>query len=739
MNSSGWGILSTSATTSQTQKRLSTRLVRDHEPWNPRAYQERGVEHLIYNNAAALFLDPGLGKTSIVLEAFRRLKADGLADRMLVIAPLRVCQLVWRQEGRKWTQFRDLTFSLLHGRKKEENLKVRADIYLINPEGVPWLAKQFYQRPLPFDTLVIDELTRFKNHRAVRHKTLRKKLQRVRRRWGLTGTPAPRGYMDLFGQFLLLDDGAALGRYITHFRDQYFNLGRNGFTYELRPGSAERIEKRVEPYVLRLSAEDYLDLPEVVSNRIVVQPPADAVKKYREMKRDMLVSLPGGIVEGANSGAVYSKLKQMANGAVYLSDDPDHRYEVVHDAKLDALEELIEDLSGQQLLVAYEFEHDLIRLRERLGKDTPTLTGVTGKRAEEIQGAWNRGEIPVLLVHPASAGHGLNLQESGAHNICWFSKPWDLELYDQLLRRLLRQGNKAARIIEHSLVVPNSMDEIVEAALEEKDTTQQRLLSALNAEFIGENPEATAADAAEPTEHGMTRKLGYLGGGDDESGAKKLKPRGWGRKPVEDEDDDLPIFDDVADPDEDIMDEVAPSKKPRGWGKVATQSDEEQEQRSKVARKLSPPPVDEDDEEEEEPAAQRALAAFGSKIAGQLTGDDAEGEEEPEEEEAPKPKRARRTTKKAAAPKAEPKEEETPAAPTVATETLTHVQPAATAAAQKQALPMEAINSLSMPMYIRASIEVSGPPAHLAALFDAFAAQAREEHERRVAAQQGGK
>ena len=595
----------------------STRLVRLHDEWVPHGYQRRAVKHLKGNHAAALFLDPGLGKTSIVLEAFRQLKEAGQVNRMLVVAPLRVCQLVWEQEGRKWSQFRDLTFTLLHGPKKDERLHEETDIHLINPEGIAWFTQQFFgQSEIPYDVVTIDELTKFKNHQAKRSKTLRKKLQKVHYRWGLTGSPAPNGYMDLFGQMLILDDGVSLGRYVTYFRDQYFARGYDGFSYELRKGSAERIEKKIAPYVLRMSAADYLELPPLVDHIIEIDLPADALKQYEEMKKDMLLTLPEGVVTGANSGAIYSKLKQMANGAVYLSEK-DKEWAVLHNAKLDALEELIEELSGQPLLVAYEFQHDLARLKERFGDDTPTLSGLSASRIEEVEAQWNRGELPVLLVHPASAGHGLNLQGAGASHICWFSRPWDLEMYDQTIRRIYRQGSTSERVVNHVLSVRGTMDEIVGEALKGKDTTQNRLLTALNAEIMRDDP-ATTPTRAVPTENGTMalKKLGFKGNtsGGDETAAKPATPKGWGSAPAAapaapatPAQDDAPV-------------------KPKGWGPPAGVDNPETEQRSNIQSRLrAPAPQDPEPEEEEEvPASVKALSAFPAGLVDQLNGDDEE-------------------------------------------------------------------------------------------------------------------
>lgn len=615
-------------------KLVGLRIARpSHEPWTPWAYQERAVQFLMERGAAALFLDPGLGKTSIVLEAFRRLKERGAAERMLVVAPKRVCELVWEQEGRKWSQFRDLSFSFLHGPKKAERLRDDVDIHLINPEGVPWLIGHLSRAELRWDTVVIDELTKFKNHRAQRSKLLRRKLGTAQRRWGLTGSPAPNGYMDLFGQLLILDDGAALGQYVTYFRDRYFQKGFTGFDWSLTPGSAERIEDRISPYVLRMAAEDYLDLPPLQNNTIEVRPPPDAMKQYQELKRDMLLTVPEGTITAANAGGVFSKLKQLANGAIYLIDDlPGGKREFVelHSAKLDALEDLIEELAGQPLLVAYEFQHDLTRILGRLGKDTPSLAGVSGARAAEIEAAWNRGELPVLLVHPASAGHGLNLQGAGASHICWFSKPWDLEQYEQTIRRILRQGSTADRVVCHALVVRGTVDDLVEEALTAKDTTQKKLLAALGAEVMREDPAPIATGSVARTEdNDMTvKKLGFRrpGSGGVEAGAAAPAPKGWGAPAtgIAEDEDMPPIVSAYADSLSD-EDSATPTI-PKGWGAPPSAADDGAQQREQIRGKLRAPEPAPEQEQDEASPAQRALEAFPPGVVEALTGGEEEGD-----------------------------------------------------------------------------------------------------------------
>lgn len=473
-------------------------------------------------------MDPGLGKTSIVLDAFARLKATGAAKRMLVIAPLRVCQTVWRQEAAKWSDFRDLKFSLLHGDKKAERLKDDADIFLINPEGVKWLGERFFGRPLPFDTVTIDELTKFKNHSAERSKALRPRLRTVTRRWGLTGSPAPNGYMDLFGQLLMLDDGAALGRYVTHYRDKYFQAGYDGFSYDLQPGGGARIEEAIRPYVLRMSAEEYLELPPLVDDIRELDMETAARKTYNTMKKDMLATLPEGVVTGANAAAVYSKLKQMANGAVYINDAHDVSH--LHDTKLEALDELVEELSGQQLLIGYEFQHDLQRLKDHFGDRLQNIGSGAGEtKTAQIVDAWNSGKIQLLACHPASAAHGLNLQYGGCSHLCWFSPTWDLELYQQFIRRIYRQGTKAPRVVNHILCVKDTIDGLALSALRDKDTTQSKLLRGLNNEILTQGdgmsslPETRIIDMQVAK---LSRQADAAGGG----APQRVVPKGWGPK-----------------------------------------------------------------------------------------------------------------------------------------------------------------------------------------------------------------
>ena len=504
---------------------------------------DRAVSHLVTHHSAGLPLRPGARKTSITLAAFCELQRQGVARTMLVVAPLRVARQTWRQEAAKWEQFRHLTFVLLHGAKKAQALKERADIYLINPEGVAWLCQHFLGRSLPFDVVVIDELTRFKNSASDRSKALRPRLKGLAYRWGLTGSLAPNGYMDLFGQMLMLDDGAALGRFITHYRDQYFHLDYNGFDYELSPGSERRIIDRIAPYWFQCSEDEYAQLPPLVQDIRYIDLEPAARKSYERMKADMLAELPEGTVTAANAAATYSKLAQMASGAVYVNDKRD--VALIHEGKIEALDELAEELAGEPLLVAYEFNHDLARIQAwhfaRFKKELPYLgSGTTAKQEEAWLAAWNRGALPVLAAHPASAGHGLNMQGASAAHVAWFGLTWDLELYDQLIRRIRRDGTEATQIWNHLLIVRNSIDELKLAALEEKDTSQTRLLEALNSEVRrGVGTQAPRAGGATTRSDDMVFKLSRPGGaaateqvqtgGQAAAEPARVVPRGWGK------------------------------------------------------------------------------------------------------------------------------------------------------------------------------------------------------------------
>ena len=457
---------------------------------NGHVYQKNGAAHLwnssAHDGVAALWLDPGYGKTAIVLHAFKALKDAGLVETMVVCAPLRVAQTVWEQEIHEWSSLNGLTACVLHGPKKEKRLERRdVDIWVLNYEGIPWFMKMVKAGKVkPIDVVCLDEVRRMKNSQGKRFKAARPLTALAKYKWGLTGTPASNGLMDLFGQFLILDEGAALGRYITKYRMNYFEQGFDGFTWIPRPGAQEVIEDRIKHYVYR--ADGFLDLPEFVNDVRRVVLPDKARKKYVELRKNLIAEFEerGEKITAANAAVLYGKLKQMAGGSVY-----DENGEVIklHEAKKEALEELLEELGDEQILIAYEYNHELAQLRELLGDDLPYLgSGVNEKTALSHVDRWNAGEIKILAAHPASAGHGLNLQKGGAHHILWWGPTVDLDHYIQFNRRLLRQGNKASHVVVHTFVAAGTVDESVIVSRTEKDGLQSGLLGALTAEF-GDN------------------------------------------------------------------------------------------------------------------------------------------------------------------------------------------------------------------------------------------------------------
>lgn len=447
-------------------------------PWKPRGYMRRAVRWLLEHAGAALFLDPGLGKTSITLAAIKILLKEGMLEKVLIIAPLRVCYSVWPREIDKWADFQHITYAICHGPDKETAIRQDVNIYLVNPEGLEWFFSNW--KLVKPDTLVVDESTKFKNMKSIRSKILAGFLPKFNRRWILTGTPAPNGLLDLFGQIYIVDLGLALGRFITHYRNAYFDAtGFGGYTWKLRDGSDKRIYKKLKPYVLRLQAEDYLDLPSVVENDIVVILPPKAMVIYEEMEEEAFVEINSTTeINAENAAAATSKCRQIANGAAYIEDG---KYVDLHTMKLEALESVLEERGGRPVLVAYEFRHDYERACRYFKTKFPVIGGgISAKQADLHVQAWNAGELPVLWVHPASAGHGLNMQGcDDADCIVWFTPTWDRELYDQLIARLRRQGSRLKRLYVHRIVGYLTVDFAVLRALAKKDAVQRGLLNAL--------------------------------------------------------------------------------------------------------------------------------------------------------------------------------------------------------------------------------------------------------------------
>lgn len=466
--------MSKSTITQKKQLKQSNKL--SNNAWSPHAYQKKTIKFMLQNACAGLFLDPGLGKTSITLAALKILKREKLMKKTLIIAPLRVCYSVWPKEATKWDDFKSLSVTVLHGKDKEKKLAADFDIYLINPEGLIWLCKQNF-RKLGFDVLVVDESSKFKATNTQRFKLLRNILPYFRRRYILTGTPVPNGLMDLFGQIYILDLGNALGRFITHYRNTYFYpTGFGGYEWKLQNGAEARIQEKIRPLTIRLEDKDYLELPEIIINDIYIDLPTDAREAYDEMEKELIIGIENGEIIAANAAVASAKCCQIANGGIYGEDGETYH---LHTEKASAVEDLLEELSGAPALIAYDFHHDLERLQEVLGAKSPYIGGgVSPKRSAELENAWNRGELPYLLGNPASISHGLNLQSAGNH-VIWHSLTWNFEHYDQFIKRVRRQGNKYKQVFVHRIIARDTVDEAKIMALAFKDNTQKSLLNGL--------------------------------------------------------------------------------------------------------------------------------------------------------------------------------------------------------------------------------------------------------------------
>lgn len=449
--------------------------------YEPHDYQQYAIEYIRSHPVAAVLLDMGLGKTSITLTALNDLLFDYFdVHKILVIAPLRVARNTWSGEIDKWEHLRALRYSIIVGTEKERKaaLDKRADIYIINRENIQWLIEKSGY-PFDFDMVVVDELSSFKNHDAKRFKALMKVRPRVKRIVGLTGTPSSNGLMDLFAEFKLLDMGERLGRFIGSYRVNYFKPDKmNGsivYSYKPLPGAEQRIYNAISDITISMKATDHLQMPQLISSRYVVQMDDKEKEKYESMKDQLVLLLPEGEVTAANAASLSGKLLQMANGAIY-TDDGDAT--LIHDKKLDALEDMIEAANGKPVLVAYWFKHDLKRIMFRLTEKKILFEKLDSDESIE---KWNKGEIPVALIHPASAGHGLNLQ-SGGNTLIWFGLTWSLELYQQTVARLWRQGQTAGTVVVEHIITEGTIDERVMKALEMKDNTQSALIDAVKAE-----------------------------------------------------------------------------------------------------------------------------------------------------------------------------------------------------------------------------------------------------------------
>ena len=443
-------------------------------------YQAYATNFILEHPISAVFLDMGLGKSIITLSAIFDLCLDSfLVRKVLVIAPLRVARDTWPAEIHKWDHLHGLTYSVAVGTEAERKaaLRQRVSVYIINRENVQWLIEES-GIPFDYDMVVIDELSSFKSYQAKRFRTLLKVRPGIKRIVGLTGTPSSNGLMDLWAEFRILDMGKRLGRFITHYRNTFFRPDkRNGqvvFSYKPLPGAEEQIYDAISDITISMKAVDHLDMPECVHNDAIVTLSETERKAYDAMKQDLVISLKGEEIDAGNAAALANKLSQMANGAVY---DENHKVRHIHDKKLDALEDLIEAANGKPVLVAYWYQHDLDRIVER-------FKAVPLKAAGDIR-KWKEGKIPVAAIHPASAGHGLNIQDGG-HILIWFGLTWSLELYMQCNARLWRQGQRETVMIYH-IINKGTLDEDAMRSLEQKDCGQSAIIDAVKARIGGVN------------------------------------------------------------------------------------------------------------------------------------------------------------------------------------------------------------------------------------------------------------
>lgn len=468
--------------------------------WDSHDYQRTAASFLLTNLKCGLFLDPGLGKTSItlvILKILKFLKGKSGIKGTLLIAPLRVANIVWPDEIHKWSNFNNITYTILHGKSKINLWGSQKDIYLINPEGLPWLFEELRvglqsDKRCPFDTLWVDESTKFKSHKAkTRFVLIKDMLPLFKRTHIMTGTPSPRGLLDLWSQIYILDEGKSLCNNFYHFRKKYFVRDDwDKRSWYLKDGADKLIHKAISHLILDMSSDDYLDLPDLIYNYIKVELPPKAFKYYKRMERDFFIELDGLEASAGAAAQASMKCHQIANGNIYedIPEDLDNiqvnifkrnRKTIhIHTAKIEALKDLVGELNGKSLLIAYHFKHDLEALKLLFGEDVPYIgSGVSTLRQQEIEDRWNKGQLPILLGNPACMAHGLNLQYGG-NDICWFSLIWPLEDYMQFNRRIYRQGVKGSVRIHH-LVANNTVDCPMITRLGERAETQQNLRKAL--------------------------------------------------------------------------------------------------------------------------------------------------------------------------------------------------------------------------------------------------------------------
>lgn len=446
----------------------------------PSVPQKIARDHLAANREAALFMGCGLGKTAVVLDVVNELFEDGAIMGLLVVAPIRVCNLTWPAEVLKWDQFSWMKVANLRTPEGWQSMEQGdAQIYLVNYEMLPLLQEKFLKgrRKLPFDVVVWDEITKAKNYKSKRIRAVAPYIRaKFTRHWGLTGTPTPKGLLDLFAPVRLLDGGERLGKAYGHYRTTYFRpTDYMEYNWVPQEGARERIYKRLQGFALTLRRSEWLDIPEVVQEDIEVVLDKEATEMYKELERELLLSFDeDGFVEAVNAAVLVNKLLQVTSGAVYLQDKV---WKTINSAKTDALAKLLKSLKGQPVMVACQYKHEQDRIRAEYPEAVFFQDAKSHKEQENVAMAWNRGDIPILVANPASIGHGLNLQEGGS-TVIWYTLPWSPELYDQFNARVARRGQEAVTTI-YRLMTKDTVDYAVAESLRSKDTEQNALLDAL--------------------------------------------------------------------------------------------------------------------------------------------------------------------------------------------------------------------------------------------------------------------
>ena len=445
-------------------------------PWSPHAYQNRGIDFLTERVAAALFFPPGLGKTSVTLAAILKLRSYGFTARALVIAPKAVCITTWMREPKKWRQFTELKVGFAHGTFREETIKDTSyDVVVTNYDSFVWLVP-LLMRGHNFDIFVSDELSKFKHITSKRFKLIKPLLPSFRHRWGLTGTPASNGLLDLFGEIFVLDLGLTFGKYITHFRATYFyQKPFDQYRWYVIPQKQQIILDKLKDIALFVDPALELDLPDFIVVNKDIELPVNARLEYKYLEDNFLLKVEAGVVTAANAGVLTSKLRQFTGGAVYYEQG---QWSETHTAKLDVLEDLVEELNGDPLIVAYLFDHERERILKRFPDALVLKGGLTDNAISTVVDSWNTGAFPLMLVQPASGKYGLNLQ-SGGNKVCWYTMTYDLEEFIQMNARIYRQGQKKDKVICYMLLAEKTIDNWVASVLVDKDATQDKIFKAL--------------------------------------------------------------------------------------------------------------------------------------------------------------------------------------------------------------------------------------------------------------------